>query len=340
MKFLLKPYFMVLLLTGLIPGMFSCTKDKSDSSADKILIPTLTTAAVSSVTLSSAISGGSITSDGGGTITTSGICWATTANPTIGNSKTTDGGVTGSFVSSLTGLTANTLYYTRAYATNSAGTGYGEQVQFNTLVDYTGQTGTISDVDGNSYPTVGIGSQIWMAANLKTTKYRNGSLIGTTSSATLDITSETTPKYQWAYAGNENNVVTYGRLYTWHAVTDSRSICPTGWHVPSDAEWSTLTTFAGGESAAGGKLKETGTIHWNTPNTLSTNIFSFTALPGGDRDVAGTFSLLGANGGWWSTSENTAVTGWFRFLFYDSGIVSKGYFNKNYGFAVRCLKDN
>ena len=331
---------MVIIFVGLITGTLSCKKDKSDTSTDRTLIPTLTTATVSSVTLSSAISGGSITSDGGSVITTSGVCWSVAVNPTIGNSKTIDGSITGSFASSLTGLTANTSYYVRAYATNSAGTGYGEPFQFKTLVDYSGQTGTISDIDGNSYSTMGIGSQIWMASNLKTTKYRNGTLIGTTSSATVDISSESAPKYQWSYSGNDGNVSNYGRLYTWYAVTDSRSVCPTGWHVPSDAEWSTLTAFAGGESVAGGKLKETGTVHWNTPNTLATNTLGFSALPGGDRDVTGTFSFLGLNGGWWSTSENTVATGWFRFLFYDSGIVSSGYFSKSYGFAVRCLKDN
>ena len=340
MKFSQKICFIGLLFVGFILGTYSCNKDKSGTSTDKTLIPTLSTAAVSSVTLSSAISGGSIASDGGGDIIASGVCWSLTVNPTIGNSKTTDGSATGSFASSITGLTSNTSYYVRAYATNSAGTGYGEQYQFNTLVDYSGQTRTVSDIDGNSYPTIGIGSQVWMAANLKTTKYRNVSLIGTTSSATLDITSESAPKYQWAYGGIESNVGIYGRLYTWHAVTDSRGVCPTGWHVPSDAEWSTLTTFAGGESIAGGKLKETGTVHWNTPNTLTTNLSGFTALPGGDREVTGTFGSLGSNGGWWSTSENTAVTGWFRFLFFDSGIVSRGYFSKSYGFAVRCIKDN
>jgi uncharacterized protein (TIGR02145 family) len=98
-----------------------------------------------------------------------------------------------------------------------------------------------------------------------TIKYRNGDIIGTTTPATLDISSETSPKYQWAYDGNESNVATYGRLYTWYAATDSRAVCPTGWHLPTDAEWTTLTTYLGGESVAGGKLKEAGTTHWNSP---------------------------------------------------------------------------
>src|SRR5688500_14669040 len=118
---------------------------------------------------------------------------------------------------------------------------------------------TVTDIEGNVYHTVTIGTQVWMAENLKTTKYRNGDLIGTTIPATLDISSESAPKYQWAYNGEESIVATYGRLYTWYAVTDSRNVCPTGWHVPSDAEWTTLTTYLGGESVAGDKLKENGT---------------------------------------------------------------------------------
>ena len=109
------------------------------------------------------------------------------------------------------------------------------------------------------YTTVTIGTQVWMAENLKTTKYSNGDSIGTTSPATLDISIESAPKYQWAYDGNESNVTTHGRLYTWYTVTDSRNVCPIGWHLPTDAEWSTLTTYLGGEGvAANKKLSDTG----------------------------------------------------------------------------------
>jgi uncharacterized protein (TIGR02145 family) len=101
----------------------------------------------------------------------------------------------------------------------------------------------MTDPDGNVYTSVTIGTQVWMVENLKTTKYRNGDLIGTTNPATLDISTEPTPKYQWAYEGNESNVVTYGRLYTWYAATDPRNVCPTGWHVPSDVEWTTLENY-------------------------------------------------------------------------------------------------
>jgi len=101
---------------------------------------------------------------------------------------------------------------------------------------------TVKDIDGNVYHTVTIGTQVWMVENLKTTKYRNGDLIGTSTPATLDIRGESNPKYQWAYDGNESNVAVYGRLYAWYTLTDSRNVCPIGWHAPTDTEWTTLTT--------------------------------------------------------------------------------------------------
>jgi len=196
------------------------------------------------------------------------------------------------------------------------------------------------DIDGNIYTTVKIGTQTWMRENLKTTKYRNGDPIGTTTPDTLDISNATTyptPKYQWAYDGNESNVATYGRLYTWYAATDSRGICPTGWHLPTDAEWTTLTTFLGGENIAGGKLKETGTVHWTTPNTGATNSSGFTALPGGYRTSFGKFNHIGSMGFWWSSTEGSTSTAWLRFV---DLFVSNAYSFKILGISVRCLRDS
>jgi len=197
---------------------------------------------------------------------------------------------------------------------------------------------TVTDIDGNVYKTVTIDTQVWMAENLKTTKYRNGNLIETTSPATLDITTESTPKYQWAYAGNESNVATYGRLYTWYAATDSRNVCPTGWHVPTDSEWTTLTTYLEGENVAGGKLKEAGTSHWSSPNIRATNETGFTALPGGYRNYYGSFNGIGATGGWWSSTEYLTNYAWSRYMTYDSSYVYNNY-GKTYGYSVRCLRD-
>jgi uncharacterized protein (TIGR02145 family) len=196
---------------------------------------------------------------------------------------------------------------------------------------------TVTDVEGNVYNTVTIGAQTWMKENLKVTKYRDGTAIPTTTSS---IYNETSPKYQWAYDGAESNVSTYGRLYTWYAATDSRGVCPTGWHLPTDAEWTTLTTYLGGESVAGGKMKETGTTHWSSPNTGADNSSGFTALPGGYRDYfGGTFYYLGYGGYWWSATEASSSNAWYRYLLYSSGGAGRGYSYEYYGFSVRCVGD-
>lgn len=131
-----------------------------------------------------------------------------------------------------------------------------------------------------------------------------------------------------------------GKLYNWYAVTDPRGLAPEGWHVPSDAEWTTLTTFLGGEYVAGGKMKEAGTAHWLAPNGGATNSSGFTGLPGGYRNSYGTFYTIGNYGYWWSSTEPTTYDAWYRYLAYDGGDVGRGFGNvKPYGFSVRCLRD-
>ena len=315
----------------------SCKKQDSTS------IPLLSTAPVTKVTATTAVSGGNITSDGGATIIAHGVCWSTNDNPTTSDTKTTGGGGSGQFVSHLSGLTASTSYHVRAYATNSHGTAYGEPVSFNTRSEIVFNPdltyGTMSDIVGNEYKTIQLGSQIWMAENLKTTKYCNGDLIGTTGK---DITAEFTPKYQWAYDGNEGNVTTYGRLYTWYAVTDPRNVCPTGWHVPSNDEWTALITYLGGESDAGDKLKETGTYHWQESNAAATNEKGFTALPGGDRGARESlFYDIGIFGYWWSsTGDPEDESAYGLVVSYNGSGVNKGPYFIKCGFSVRCLKDN
>ena len=198
---------------------------------------------------------------------------------------------------------------------------------------------TVTDIDGNVYKTVTIGNQVWMAENLKTTRYRNGDLVGTTSPATLDISSESTPKYQWAYAGDESNVATYGRLYTWYAVTDSRNIAPAGWHVPMVAEWRVLINFLGGASLAHGKLKETGTMHWKIPDSDATNESGFTGLPGGSHWTT-VFKDIGECGHYWSATEREAEGAWRLLL--DKAFNEYPFLNssgKKVGWSVRCLRD-
>jgi uncharacterized protein (TIGR02145 family) len=199
---------------------------------------------------------------------------------------------------------------------------------------------TVKDISGNVYKTVNIGKQVWMVENLKTTKYRNGDLIGTTTTASSGIESEPTAKYQWAYNGDENYVATYGRLYTWYAVTDKRNVCPIGWHVPTDSEWTTLSIYLGGEGDAGGKLKEADTIHWESPNQGATNESGFTALPSGDREYHGNFSGRTYYGEWWSSTEHSnPAAAYFRLMRCNSGSLDRKYEGKRSGYAVRCLRD-
>jgi uncharacterized protein (TIGR02145 family) len=117
-----------------------------------------------------------------------------------------------------------------------------------------------------------------------------------------------------------------------------QGVCPAGWHLPSDAEWTELTDYLGG-TGAGGKLKETGTTHWNSPNTGATNETGFTALPGGNRDGSGTFNSIGSNGYWWSATEFYGSNAWDRYMNYSSSSVGRGSPSKEVGFSVRCVRD-
>jgi uncharacterized protein (TIGR02145 family) len=200
-------------------------------------------------------------------------------------------------------------------------------------------TETVQDIDGNVYPIITIGKQVWIKANLKTTRYSNGDSMGTTIPATLNITNEPTPKYQWAYDGDESNVKIYGRLYTWYAATDDRNICPTGWHVPTDKDWSTLMIYLVGEYVAGGKLKETGTTHWKNPNLEATNESGFTALPGGYRYDNGTFYDIGSTGNWWSSTEVSANNAWCYTVYNNLRNADRHYSKKTNNLSVRCVRN-
>lgn len=525
--------------------IYSCKKEE---------VPVLTTSAVSGIAGRTAISGGTITSEGSGTVISRGVCWSTGTTPTIGDSKTADGAGAGNYTSNITGLDGATVYYVRAYATNDAGTGYGMAMSFTTLgqtptpttsvatninatsatlngivnanylstivtfeygtttsygstatpsqspingnssssvsADITGLTagtsyhfrlkasntlgttyspdmtfvtlgqpptatvadatnlsgtsatlngsvnanylssvisfeygtttsygntvtanpspfsgnlnisvsasisgllpsttyhfrtkatnslgtsysadmtfmtfnwilGSMTDIDGNIYGTIQIGTQVWMKENLKTTKYRNGDIIVTTTPSTSDITGENTPKYQWAYEGNESNVNTYGKLYTWFAATDTRNLCPTGWHLPSNNEWTTLQDYLiiNGYNYDGttsenkiAKALASNSL-WLPINYIGTpgnsdypikrNISGFTALPSGVRNPSGLFGNLISYDSWWSSSEDPSFQ---SFANYQQIVFSEVYSRlgghvKSFGRSVRCLKD-
>ena len=197
--------------------------------------------------------------------------------------------------------------------------------------------GTISDIDGNIYNTVIIGSQCWMRENLKTSKYRNNTNI---TYVTDDVIWEPLTTEAWCYYANDtsNNGV-YGKLYNWYAVNDSNGLCPAGWHVPSVSDWTTLTNYLGGAITAGSKLKEADTIHWLSPNQGATNQTCFTALPGGYRNPYGNFNGLTWGGYWWTSTEDGSWAAHNRLIYFDYTNVYSDGNHKEAGLSVRCLRD-
>jgi uncharacterized protein (TIGR02145 family) len=283
--------------------------------------------------ITTASSGGDITENGGSIVTVRGLVWNSTGTPTIADNKTTDGSGIGSYVSNLTALIPSTTYYVRAYATNSTGTAYGNEQTFTT----TATSQPVTDIDGNTYNTVQIGNQVWMSENLKTSRYRNGGsipyVVGNTEWQVL-ITGA------WSYYDHDAaNDPIYGKLYNWYT-TQGDTLCPIGWGVPTDSAWSILTTYLGGGSVAGGKLKSIGTAYWNAPNTGATNESGFSVLPGGYR-YADSFTNIRSNAFFWSAAENDVA--WIRGLYSNYGSVSRDGFNssgiKSVGASVRCIRD-
>jgi uncharacterized protein (TIGR02145 family) len=311
----------IILPICLLISFISCQKEP--------VPPSLTTSGVSEISYLSAITGGNISDDGGSEITSRGVCWSTAQSPTTADGKTEDGSGSGAFTSVISGLSPETVYYVRSYAANSAGISYGNEITFT--------SGPLTDVDGNTYNTVTIGNQVWMAENLKVTKLNDGTPIQLLSEDT-DWSSTRAPAYTW-YDNNESMYgQAYGAIYNWYAV-NTNILCPTGWHVPGDEEWTTLTDFLGGNEIAGGKLKEGGTKHWTTPNADATNETGFTALPGGYRSNGGQFYSVENSGYWHTSTAEDATYVWRRDMSHLHARVDRWNNNKRFGFSVRCLQD-
>ena len=182
-----------------------------------------------------------------------------------------------------------------------------------------------------------IGGQTWAPKNLDVVTYRNGDPIPEVQAAST--WSNLTTGAWCYYENNTANGTTYGKLYNWYAVNDPRGLAPNGYHIPTDAEWTTLTSYLGGTVTAGGKMKEAGTSHWLSPNTNATNSSGFTGLPGGCRGTTGGFGDIGASGYWWSSSVYNTSLAWYRNLYYYDGYVYSYSFYRQIGFSVRCLRD-
>ncbi len=305
------------------------------------VIPTVNTADVSDVNYTEALCGGTVTSSGTHEVTSYGVCWGTDTEPTILNNKTVDGLGTGEFTSNITDLAENTTYYIRAYAINSVGTAYGEQKSFETIPE-------CIDYEGNSYEAVKIGNQWWMKENLNSVYYSDGTRIkNITEYGDWELFTEEDKAYCY-YNNSSSNGDVYGALYSWAAAMNGASssglnpsevqgICPIGWHLPSDSEWIELSNYLGGD--VDGKIRETGTLHWNPPNTGATNSCGFTALPGGSYSYAWVFQGIGNSGMWWCSTESDQHNAWSRRVFYNGADFFRGSASMLYGFSVRCVKD-
>jgi uncharacterized protein (TIGR02145 family) len=307
------------------------------------IAPTVDTDAASSVTATAATLNATITATGGAAVSVTGFKYATNSALTS-PTDVVGSGTSSPFTGSLTGLTASTQYWAVGYATNSVGTSYGDTITFTTsaAAAFTCGTSTVS-YDGHNYTTVVIGSQCWFKENLRNDNYNDGTAIpgnlndatwNTTNTGAQTVYGEGSSTVSSGSSDEVANLATYGRLYNGNAVNTGK-LCPSGWHVPTDAEWDTLTTYLGG-SGAGTKLKVSAS---NTPSWDGDNTSGFMALPGGNRDGGdGNFNNQGSYGLWWS-STTSGTYAWYRYLQSGNSNVNRFSNNARYGFSVRCVRD-
>lgn len=311
---------------------FSTGCDKEDveentQSTNEQAVPTISTTEVTEITEASAMSGGTISNDGGSLVTARGVCWSTNQTPTVDDNVTVDGSGAGTFVSSIDNLQPNTNYFLRAYATSSAGTGYGSTMTFTTEAGSV--EGTFTDPrDGQVYQTIQIGNQEWLAENL--------------------VYAPSSGDY-WAHNDNAANVNTYGYLYSWETAND---VCPSGWHLASDEEWKELEVELGMSEAdshqsgargtnEGSKLAGNAGLWTNggLENDPEFGSSGFDALPGGYRQMSGSYAPTGLFGNWWTATELNNDAAWLRNLDNTNTFVVRNIAGKFEGASVRCVRD-
>ncbi len=318
-------------------------------------VATVITSSVNDIKEHSARFGGSVPDNGGSAITRRGICWDTLQNPTIEGDHRDLGDGTGVFIVTVKNLELKTIYYVRAYAINSTGIEYGNEILFRT------NDTPVEDVEGNGYPTIAIGNQTWMAKNLKVTSYADGNPIPFVPD-NLDWDSLRVNDKAYTYYNNSPaSGRTYGALYTWAAAVNYgdntgttehiQGVCPAGWHLPGDEEWKELEMHLGMPrdvtdkegwrgTNEGGKLKSTGREFWLIPNTGATNEFRFSALPAGDRLPKGDFFNQSFSTFYWTSTEFDLNHAWARGLGYFVSTMYRGHNDrKDFGFSVRCVRD-
>ena len=353
-----------------------------------LALPTVSTSTVTNITASTAICGGHVTGTGGSNVTARGVCWSTSQNPTINNSHTFDGSDIGSFTSQIVGLSSNTTYYVRAYATNSVGTTYGEELFFTTEeivipadnVQPCPGIPTVTDHEGNVYNTLKVGTQCWTKENMRAvTSPSTGTYLIPAAGISYTFTGK-----QARWYNNDSTTYApqnYGLLYNWNAAMDTfntaygeasvntsysnavsvsftghrRGICPQGWHVPSNAEWTVFTDYVGSQSeyTCGGNSSYiakalSSTEGWNSDSCdccpgnqsgMTNNATGFSAVPAGGYYIS-SFDNAGYNAGFWSSTQNNGPNAWYRNLFYITPSVAGNDFpSKGDGYSVRCLRD-
>ena len=298
-----------------------------------------------------------ITNNGGTSVIQRGFCWSIKPSPTTKDQVVVAGDGIGSYNALITTLLPSTTYYLRSYAINNYGTTYGNEISFTTLsinqisnhFSPLFEYGTVTDIDNNSYKTIQVGTQTWMAENLRVTRYSNGVAI----SNVVDNTQwANNISGAWCYNNHDqSNNIPFGKLYNWYAAVNSNNICPTGWHVPTDGDWNILIqhldlsyipfTNDVQSSIAGGKMKSTGLTYWIEPNQGANNLSGLSALPNGDRIEAGQFvASPGQLSYWWSSSQSSSTTAVNRVLIYSNGNMNRFSANMARGLAIRCIKDD
>jgi uncharacterized protein (TIGR02145 family) len=302
------------------------------TSCRKTELPQVLTLEVAEVTKTTATVSGKIVYDGGDALSEYGICFSTGENPGIADNKVVVQNQKAYFSCELQTLLPGTRYYARAYARNKNGVAYGKVISFLTEFE------TITDIEGNVYNIVQIGTQTWMAENLSTTILNNGTPIPHKPQS-LDWENSFTSAYCWYNNDYELYGQTYGALYN-HKTVQTGRLCPEGWKVPSDNDWMTLIEYLGGESVAGGKLKETETTHWRSPNTGASNQVNFSALPGGYRHYSGgIFMNVGNAAYFWSSSKQTfSPVAYYWSIYYGQTSINKNGSYYQFGYSVRCVK--
>jgi uncharacterized protein (TIGR02145 family) len=299
-----------------------------DSLVHGTIVPVnLTLLDVKSIKNTSALCEARIISRGEGTLGQFGFCWSTSSNPTI-LSNNVNGTWKDSinFSNSIYGLTKNTKYYVRAFASNEMGISYSNQIEFSTL-----------NKEDSLLESVKIGTQIWTSRNLEVSTYRNGDPIRHASTEQEWQDAASKGEGAWSYYNHDpKNGEIYGKLYNWYCVKDSRGLAPSGYHIPSDLEWSLLSEYLGGEEIAGFKMKSTS--GWSKGGN-GDNSSGFNGLPGGYCSDNGSFASITGNGYFWSSSENSANVAWYRDLTNYYTVVNRKFSSKNNGFSVRCLRD-